>query len=176
MRCNYKLPLTIYCFAILLFCGVICLSKSVMYNITNSEQIGWYWVGMHRYGIENIQVGKLYTIKLPDTFMRVIRQLGYRANSYTLLKRVVARSGDIIEVDKAGVFVNRKLINNSQSKQMVRGIELHPLPIGYKYILHNGEYFVMGETDSSFDSRYFGVMNKDNFISEAYLIMKGWQK
>lgn len=173
MQCNYKIPLIIYCTVVVLLCGVICLSKSVMYNLTNSEPIGWYWVGMHRYlGEEKIQVGELYAITLPDNFMLIIRKLGYRANSSTLLKRVVARGGDTIEVDRTGILVNGKLIKNSQAKQKVRGIELHPLPMGYKHILGNDEYFVMGETLTSFDSRYFGIINKDNFINKAYLIMK----
>ena len=104
--------------------------------------------------------------------MVTLRQLGYTANSGTLLKRVIAHSGDEIKFTANGVVVNDKLFANSRAVAKVKGVLLNPLPIGYQHKLKTDEYFMLGETPNSFDSRYFGVVNRKFIMNKAQLILK----
>jgi conjugal transfer pilin signal peptidase TrbI len=168
MRCNYKLPTSVLFLGLMLLCGVVFLSNSVAYNPTISEPIGWYWLG----SINDVKVGELYTVKLSYKYMSVLKKLGYNANSGTLLKRVIAMEGDNIEVILGGILLNGKLVANSCATSKSRGISLNPLPIGFKHKLITGEYFLLGETRNSFDSRYFGLVSRTNLINHAQLIIK----
>lgn len=167
-QCSYKVALIVAGLGALLLCGIIFVSRSVAYNATISEPIGWYWLS----SVDEIETGKLYTIKLSSNYLPLLKKLGYRDNSISLLKRVLAKSGDKIEVKVNGVFVNGYLIKNSHGIKEFRHIMLSPLPVGYKRTLENGEYFVLGETRTSFDSRYFGVIGTSSFMNQATLIMK----
>jgi signal peptidase I len=115
-------------------------------------------------------VGSLYIIKLSETKMNIIRKLGYHANTDTLLKRIVAISGDVVHVTNDGILINSHLLKHSKAYQFIRGVALNPLPIGYNHKLATNEYFVMGESDNSYDSRYFGVIGIDNIVSRADFI------
>ena len=145
---------------------IISVSKHVLRNITISEPLGWYWLSSPY----PVQVGKVYTIKVPVDFLLLVKQLGYNSNAKALFKKVVAKDGDIIKVTEDGILINNKLTPNSQGIQAFKGILLHPLPIGYTYQLKNNEYFMMGDTPHSFDSRYFGVVNGVDIQNEAHLI------
>ena len=130
--------------------------------------MGWYWLSSP----DPVQVGKIYTIKVPADFLLLVKQLGYKSNAKALFKKVVAKDGDIIKVTEDGILINDKLMPNSQSIEVFKGILLHPLPIGHKRKLKDNEYFVLGETKNSFDSRYFGVVNGVDIKNEAYLILR----
>lgn len=122
--------------------------------------------------VDEVRVGSLYTIKLPANEMATLRKLGYAADSGTLLKRVVAGYGDEIKVTANGIAVNTKLFANSRAVTKVKGVLLNPLPIGYQHKLALDEYFMLGETANSFDSRYFGVVKRKVIINQAQLILK----
>ncbi|HHS6700355.1 TPA: signal peptidase I [Campylobacter jejuni] len=75
-----------------------------------------------------------------------------------LLKKIVAVSGDFVEVNKQGVFINKTLMPNS--KIFSFDGEGNPLEFKpFKHKLKENELFVMGENIKSYDSRYFGVIN-----------------
>ena len=169
MQHNYRLPVVIAILSLVTLFGFLSISKYIAYNITISEPIGWYWLNQ----ADKVAVGKLYTIKLDDRYMQLLRRLGYSSDSVTLLKRVVAEAGDKVEVTADGVVVNAKLLPNSKAVAVFKGVLLNPLPIGFKYKLKNNEYFMLGETPHSFDSRYFGVIQQTAIINNAQLIVKG---
>ena len=172
-KCNYRLHFIISCCLLIALCSWLSLSRWVVYNNTISEPIGWYVVNPYRdIEIKDIKVGGLYTIKLPETNMHTIKRLGYHTNTNTLLKRIVAVSGDAVSVNSVGVLINGHLFKHSRAYQSVRGVALNPLPIGYSHKLAKDEYFVMGDGDNSFDSRYFGVIGMANIISKADFIGK----
>mgnify|MGYP000998292674 CR=1 FL=1 len=41
-----------------------------------------------------------------------------------------------------------------------------------RYVLKKNEYYVMGDTETSFDSRYLGILRKKDFKSEVKLLIK----
>lgn len=79
-----------------------------------------------------------------------------------LLKRVVARAGDVVSESADGIAVNGKLLPMSKPLPLDSGKRpLQPYMIGRtghvaNYVLQDGEVWVMGENPKSFDSRYYG--------------------
>ena len=67
-------------------------------------------------------------------------------------------------------MVKSKLINNSLAIKNYTGIDLKPLPIGYRYKLKSGEYWLLGSGSNSYDSRYFGVVTQTEIKKRAILV------
>ena len=168
MQINYRLPALVLFFGVLLLCGIIFVSRHILRNVTISEPLGWYWLSPPY----PIQVDKVYTMKVPVEFLSLVKQLGYKSNAKALFKKVVAKDGDIIKVTDEGILINNKLMRSSQGIETFKGISLHPLPVGYQYKLKPNEYFMMGDTSHSFDSRYFGVVKENDIENEARLILR----
>jgi len=166
MQLNYKLPSCVLVGGIILLSGILLVSKSIVYNQTFSEPIGWYWTN----GVETIEVGELYTLRVPIKSVSLLEKLGYKGSS--LLKRVVAKAGDDVEITSNGVMVNGEMLRNSKAIIRYKNIYLEPLPVGYRHKLRVGEFFVMGETAKSYDSRYFGIINSKDFIGHATLLIR----
>lgn len=139
------------------------LGKYIWINNTKSEPIGYYFV----YDNHDIKKGDLSVITISDEYLKIIKKIGYKANSNTLLKTVVATNGDSILITESGVLINNKLLSNSISSKIAKGVELKPISVGYRYKLKKDEYWVMGNTYHSFDSRYFGVINRNSIIKKA---------
>jgi conjugative transfer signal peptidase TraF len=88
---------------------------------------------------------------------------GYRARgtcpdgAAPLLKPVVAKPGDIVELSNRGIAVNGKLLpNTAPLSRDTKGRPLVPFPFGV-YKVPNGSVWVASSYNPrSFDSRYFG--------------------
>jgi conjugative transfer signal peptidase TraF len=88
-----------------------------------------------------------------------------------LVKRVAATCGDVVSVNDDGVVIN--------------GIcEIHSRPVAYdrrgeplrkadlqNYTLKSGEVLLLGETDTSWDGRYFGVVSLSRCASVLVPVM-----
>ena len=152
--------------------GVVYLfnfSGVFIYNETNSLPIGYYIVDKD---ISTIDKGDIIRI-CPGEDNQAI-QLGIERGYLTLvnndncfivslLKIVYAKEGDYVECKKNEVLINEKTyqVQHSDSQNRV-------LPIcNIKRTLVKDEYFVMTEKFNSFDSRYFGIVNKEEIMSKA---------
>jgi conjugative transfer signal peptidase TraF len=90
--------------------------------------------------------------------VRGYRQVGSCPDGGTpLMKPIVAREGDVVEVSAAGVRVNGTLLRNSAPlARDTAGRPLTPWPAG-KYTVPLGEVWLISDYHArSFDSRYFG--------------------
>lgn len=115
------------------------------------------------------------------------RIAGISGKDIAFIKRVVGLPGDTIEFkpEKDGstyIYINGK----KYEENYVKSIYEYPpcqdktagstLPDKYAMIcapikLDNNSYFMLGDNrGNSFDSRYFGAINKDRFIGRAVLI------
>lgn len=176
MSCKVSVNLKIILFSTLFFCisflslvGLIKLyNKFFYFNDTISEPVGYYFVVNTGY----IVVNGIYTVVLSPEYMIKLKKLGYRANSGTLLKQVVAQPSDTIDVTESGVLVNNKLIPNSKLIKNSNDIGLEAMPVGYHRLLQDGEFWVMGNTPHSVDSRYFGIVYKNQIHQSAYCILQ----
>ena len=154
-----------------------CIGQKVgyTYNETPSEPLGFYLL----YHAE-IKPGNIYEVCLNSDkkkYLAIMIRLGLPAstrcgnNHVALLKTVVAASGDEVEITKAGVAVNHKILPHSKGIYIYKNINLAPLPIGFKHILLSGESWLYGNLLNSYDSRYFGVVNTTEVINKAILVM-----
>ena len=144
-------------------------------NITSSEPKGWYLT------LPYVSLGKndLVLLCLAKPYSELAKRLGLPAisnecalNSPYILKKIAGIPGDKIEINPDGVFINGILQPTSRAIIKFRGIALNPLPVGYTHRLQTDEYWVMGSGAHSFDSRYFGVINKNAMYKKADLILK----
>jgi len=129
----------------------------VRLNLTASVPVGLYWVssGPESHFLEFCP---------PEPFGSLSVERAYRTRSTAcpdggepLLKPVVAREGDFVEVSSKGISVNGSLIPNTGAKSHdTTGRPLSPWPLGF-YLVTPGTVWVASSYNSrSFDSRYFG--------------------
>lgn len=90
-------------------------------------------------------------------------------NTPYLLKQIVATEGDEINVSSDGVQVNNYLYPNSRTLSMSKQINLLPTKFGDFRLGHN-EYFVLGVSPHSYDSRYYGIINRAQIYRGVSLV------
>jgi conjugative transfer signal peptidase TraF len=80
-----------------------------------------------------------------------------RDGAAPLLKPVVARPADVVELSDRGIIVNGRILPNTAPITMdTKGRPLSPWPFG-RYVVQPGTVWVASSFNSrSFDSRYFG--------------------
>ena len=90
-----------------------------------------------------------------------------------LIKRIVGVCGDKIENRNGGIFINGekkgeifKIKGLNENKNINKSIKTEE-----SYVLKKDEFFVMGDTPTSFDSRYFGILKKKDFKFEMKLLI-----
>lgn len=84
------------------------------------------------------------------------------------IKRIVARWGDIIEVNDGIVKVNGKIRPYYPDISNYSGTRTTPHKGLLTYCVPEGNFFVMGDNiDNSFDSRYFGPVPRDAIIGKV---------
>ena len=140
------------------------------WNLTSSLPMGIYRT-------ENVDranlKGKIVSFCPPDTVLfRVARdqgtlKWGHCPSGFApLLKRVVAVPGDVVRVVNR-VVVNGKFVNHGSLIKEVAAI-YRSAPVSRT--LTDCELWVMGDTEDSFDSRYFGSIDLGAVISTQQLL------
>ncbi|MBY0379096.1 MAG: S26 family signal peptidase [Burkholderiales bacterium] len=144
--------------------------RNTVLNVTQSEPLGYYWI----FNKNPITKGKLYLIclkekKYNEVLMKLNAPISNKCNSNLapLIKKIVAGPRDTIRVSTDGIYINNILMPNSKFINNALGVNLYPKAIGYKKQLGNDEYWVMGNPSTSFDSRYFGIISKNEILNEV---------
>lgn len=127
-------------FVLLALC-IFAYFDGLYYNDTASMPLGLY---------KEVKNSKL---QKDDLVILVVPQ-----KTEPLLKKIVALSGDLVEVNRTGVYINNVLMPNSTIFKF--DSEGNPLEFkSFKGILKQDEIFVMGDHVRSYDSRYFNIIN-----------------
>jgi conjugative transfer signal peptidase TraF len=170
------LSLPILYIVVLILVAQFFLSKTIHYtfNSTASEETGYYLLYPAA-----VKVGNIYQICLNNTkqeYINIMIKIGLQPSGncknghMALLKTVMAGPGDFVQISASGVLVNHKLLPNSKGINVYKSIKLKPLPIGLSRILKNDEYWLYGHGKTSYDSRYFGIVNGNEIPQIAVLI------
>lgn len=133
------------------------LSNKIMFQITPSLPKGAYLIDH----ADRIDTGTLCVFTIPPEVFGMVKSRGWIPEHlrYYLMKPVVAKQGDIVEVSAAGLSINGRYFG-PVSQYDSQGL---PLPRLYKkYVLGSGEYFVATPYRKSFDSRYFGKIRRSD--------------
>lgn len=147
--------------AVVIVAGILiaskALSQKIMFQITPSLPKGIYRIDAP----SHIDTGMLCVFSIPLNVHGMMRSRGWLPKNlrFYLMKPVVAKHGDIIEVSDKGLFVNGRYLGPVKHHDS-QGLSL---PHSYgKCILKAGEFFVASTYPNSFDSRYFGKIRKDD--------------
>jgi signal peptidase I len=143
------------------------------YKIPSGSMLDTLLIGDH------IIVNKLaYKFKEPD-FQDIIVFEYPLDPSKDFIKRVIGCPGDKIKIENKKLYRNGKLINEKYvTHKDTSGFNISRNPRDYvdEFTVPKDYYFVMGDNrDSSFDSRYWGFVNKKLIKGEAWFIYWSWQ-
>jgi conjugative transfer signal peptidase TraF len=140
------------------FCSVVavCAVFGVRFNLTQSLP-GFLYI------ITNDDSSPLVDFCPEGAFAQLSKERGYRRSGICpdgaapILKPIVAKAGDIVEVSPNGITVNGTLLRNTAPRTTdSRGCPLAHWPFG-RYDVAPGFVWVASEYNAlSFDSRYYG--------------------
>jgi type IV secretory pathway protease TraF len=131
----------------------------VVWNASESVPIGWYFVAKRQ-----PKIGEIAVIKPVDWVQIYASSRGYLPQEVWLLKPIYAVHPSIICRFGSHVFVDGKQV----AKAKIADIMHRVLPVWKGCIaLSSTEYFVLGKHRDSFDSRYFGPIEKRQVVGTA---------
>ncbi len=150
---------------LIFFSITFCLSR-ITYNVTDSLTKGIYLKKL----FPDYKKGDLVLFIMDKKYSKYIENFPNKdkmKNIY-LLKRIEAVEGDIIETRSDGTL----LINGRIRGKILRIKGITDNIENTRYILKKDEYYLMGDTKESFDSRYLGIFNRKDFKYEMKLLIK----
>ncbi|WP_406030728.1 S26 family signal peptidase [Succinivibrio sp.] len=157
---KYLLLLTAFSTAIFAF----CFSYFSLYlNISDSIPKGLY-VLEKRLPKKN----ELALFCLNKEFSIIAKERKYLSNGVCnglapIGKKTVAKAGDLVKINEFGTYVDNVRIKRSIPLKFDPKGELMPQRF-FERILEDGEYIFVAEKIYSFDSRYFGTIEKENIL------------
>jgi conjugative transfer signal peptidase TraF len=98
-----------------------------------------------------VRSGSIVALPAPSGARAYLARLGFPPN-ILLLKRVAGQEGDLVCVTAGELFTSQRVLPVRDHDRHGRAL---PLWRGCA-LLAAGEVFLLGDTDDSFDSRYFG--------------------
>lgn len=91
--------------------------------------------------------------------------MGCKGTSIPLLKKIIALKGDYVLLTYSGFIVNGVPIKNTIP---IIGIVKQWFPLNQNIVLKDNEFIVIADYDSrSFDSRYFGIIQRDQITAKV---------
>ncbi len=128
-----------------------------VWNFTASAPVGLYRA-LDRPWVK----GDWVAVEPSPVLRAMMAELGVLERGRVLVKRVAAASGDEVCRDGADVRINGRLAVMARTTSSSGA----PLPAwsGCRR-LEQGEVFLLGESEVSFDGRYFGVTSADDVVA-----------
>jgi conjugative transfer signal peptidase TraF len=131
----------------------------LIWNASDSVPVGLYFVRKRQ-----PTIGEVAVIAPPDWVRLYAASRGYLPVDIWLLKPVIASSGSVVCRFGHHVFVNGTHI--ARAKFFDRQHRVLPIWKGCR-TLTSDEIFVLAKPKNSFDSRYFGPINRDLVVGTA---------
>ena len=162
---KYKFITKLMIIGIIFFSIVFCI-KRIIYNVTDSMTKGIYVKKI----ISDYKKEDLVIFLMDKKYLKYVESSlsKNKGKKLYLLKRIVAVEGDTIETRSDGAV----LINGEKKGKIFKIKGLTDKIENTRYILKKDEYYVMGDTETSFDSRYLGILRKKDFKSEVKLLIE----
>ena len=165
-RIRYKFTLIYFGGLIVLSCIYLAANSRLVTNDTISLPEGeWLRLPLWR----TPQIGGVYEFTISNERLTLAKKFGYHGDG-TFLKKLVAKGGDLVTINSDGVLINGKYLTN-KGIENARNINLYPIE-SMNYKLSNGEYFFIGLSAHSYDSRYFGIIKETQIKYRNVLLWK----
>lgn len=150
-------------------------------NVSPSMPMGLYV----RTSVNSLRAGDIVAVCLRDRahrkFVAMALSRGYIWNDRLgscavgawrfapLVKRIVAVSGDTVQIGRSGIFVNGR--REQQSRPLRVDSKGRALPqVRLSVRVPRGEYVIEGENPRSYDSRYFGLVPREDILERLKLL------
>lgn len=148
--------------------SVESLPIKLIYNASESAPIGLYWLDD-----QPAERGDYVLVRVPDRGRNLVVERGYLPPDIPLIKRVVGADGDVFcrrnrEILIDGVTVAVAQISDGLGREM-------PVWSGC-HVLHERRVFLLQDHPNSFDSRYFGPVDRSLIIGRATPLRLPWRK
>lgn len=145
---------------------LLAYDKVLWINTSSSLPYGLYY---SKNIDNNFKKGDLVLSCLPSKYANLARTRNYvnmgicNFNTAPVGKHIVAIEGDHVKISNEGVYINGNYIQNSLPRILDnKGQNLNAFLFDGK--LKEDEILLMNNKEESFDSRYFGIVNKDRLI------------
>jgi len=157
---SYTLGAAALALAFLAAKPIIDPSPILIWNASESVPVGWYFVAKRL-----PKIGEIAVIR-PAKWVRIYASnRGYLPQKVLLLKPIFAAQSSIICRFGPYVFVDGKHV----AKATIMDKKHRILPVWKGCMaLNPSQYFVLGRHRGSFDSRYFGPIDRDQVIGTAF--------
>lgn len=153
-----------------LILGTYLLGEVIEINLSPSMPVGIY----REYKVIKTDIGKedIVIFPIPKKVESYVHGRGYLPKDIkNLMKRVKGVTGDKIEIKDYKLYINGEYIKNVRKLDSL-GMKL-PEVNGQSFIVKQNELFVLGDEENSFDSLYFGVIQREDVMKKAkYLFVK----
>jgi type IV secretory pathway protease TraF len=136
----------------------------LIWNASESVPIGWYVVAKRQ-----PMIGEIAVIKPADWVQLYASSRGYLPKNVWLLKPIFATNPSIICRFGSYVFVNGKYV--AKVKIVDKLHRRLPVWKGCE-ALTSTQYFVISRRRNSFDSRYFGPIEKGQVVGTAFSLSR----
>jgi conjugative transfer signal peptidase TraF len=131
----------------------------LLWNTSPSVPLGLYWIASAA-----PTIGELAVIRLTDRLRALAAARGYLSETALLIKPVAASMGDVVCRHGPTVTINGQAAAHARTADE-RG---HPLPHWSGCItLAAGQVFLLSTAPDSFDSRYFGPIDRSHVVGAA---------
>jgi conjugative transfer signal peptidase TraF len=134
-------------------------SPLFIWNASDSVPIGLYWVRKNQ-----PEIGEIAVIAPPDWVRQFASSRGYLPSNVWLLKPVFASSNSVVCRFGSHVLIDGKHV--ARAKKLDKQQRILPVWKGCR-TLKSEEIFVLATPKNSFDSRYFGPINRDQVKGTA---------
>jgi len=112
--------------------------------------------------LENPQHGDVIVFEFPED------------TSKDFIKRIIGVPGDVLEMKDKVVYRNGQKLDEPYVKHTDPGLQARRDNFG-PITVPPGKYFVMGDNrDESYDSRFWGFVDKDKIRGKAWVIYWSW--
>ena len=152
----------------LAFASFSSLPKKMIYNASASVPIGFYWID-HKH----VSRGDYVFVRLPERVRKLVEERGYLPPNVPLIKRVVGVTGDKICRVGQKILIDGITVAVAQRSDGL-GREL-PEWQGC-HIITKDSVFLLQDHPHSFDSRYFGPVDRGLIIGRATRLRFPWRK
>lgn len=142
------------------------LKERLFINNSPSVNIGLYWKDNN---IKNLNKDDIVFYKMTPAIRQFLKDSNILKEEHKfILKKVGGIEGDHIIIKDDKLFINDIFIYNVIGTTSDRK-DLKPIE-NLDYILQKDEYFLIGDIEKSYDSRYFGVIKKEDIVGKGKLL------
>lgn len=155
----------IFLFILFTFFGIIFITRgNYTINMSPSMELGIYKL----YEIDSLEKGDIVYTEIPPDIKKILLERGYifTENINHFIKRIAAIPKDEVKIESNYVLINSNLYPMSYIKEIDSEGNLLESKLKDGAIIEN-EYLLLGDTLDSYDSRYWGAIEKKYILKKA---------